>query len=140
MSVIAWNTLLIQALHYNTLHYISVALLIPLRVSSAYYTKLQYVTLINQFQQHITESMAGCSCTYNSITEHCGSFVTDLSITDSAAGCSPGDRRHTTAVVLDGSLPSQLHAGVSQGRICSDICTCCHTEIEAADQTFFLIQ
>ena len=26
------------------------------------------------------------------------------------------------------------------GRICSDNCTCCHTEIEAADQTFYLTQ
>ena len=27
-------------------------------------------------------------------------------------------------------LASQQHASVSQGRICEDICTCCHTEIE----------
>ena len=37
-------------------------------------------------------------------------------------------------------LTSQQHASVSQGRICSDYCTCCHTEIEAADQTFYLTQ
>ena len=37
---------------------------------------------------------------------------------------------------LVGCLTSQQHASVSQGRICSDICTCCHTEIEVADQTF----
>ena len=30
--------------------------------------------------------------------------------------------------------------GVSQGRICSDKCTCCHSEIEDADQTFHLTQ
>ena len=35
-------------------------------------------------------------------------------------------------------LTSQQHAAVSQGRICSDNCTCCHTEIEVADQTFYL--
>ena len=35
-------------------------------------------------------------------------------------------------------LTSQQHASVSQGRICSDNFTCCHTEIEAADQTFHL--
>ena len=29
---------------------------------------------------------------------------------------------------------------VSQGRICSDNFTCCHTEIEVADQTFYLTQ
>ena len=37
-------------------------------------------------------------------------------------------------------LTSQQHASVSQGRICSDNCTCCHTEIEVADQTFYLTQ
>ena len=39
-----------------------------------------------------------------------------------------------------GCLTSQQHASVSQGRICSDTFTCCHTETEAADQTFHLIQ
>ena len=29
---------------------------------------------------------------------------------------------------------------VSQGQICSDNCTRCHTEIEVADQTFYLTQ
>ena len=37
-------------------------------------------------------------------------------------------------------LPSQQHASVSQGRICSDNFKCCHTEIEAAIQTFHLTQ
>ena len=37
-------------------------------------------------------------------------------------------------------LTSQQHASVSQGRICSDIFTGCHTEIEVADQTFHLTQ
>ena len=32
-------------------------------------------------------------------------------------------------------LKSQQQASVSQGRICSDNFTCCHTEIEAADST-----
>ena len=39
-----------------------------------------------------------------------------------------------------GCLSSQQHASVSQGRICTDKFTCCHTEIEAADQTFHLTQ
>ena len=43
-------------------------------------------------------------------------------------------------VLFVGCLTSQQHASVSQGRICSDNLTCCHTEIEAADQTFFLTQ
>ena len=39
-----------------------------------------------------------------------------------------------------GCLTSQQQAGVSQGRICLDNFTCCHTEIEVADQTFYLTQ
>ena len=45
--------------------------------------------------------------------------------------------------VLVGSLlalVTQQHASLSQGRFCSDYCTCCHTEIEVADQTFYLTQ
>ena len=37
-------------------------------------------------------------------------------------------------------LTPQQHASASQGRICSDNITCCHTEIEVADQTFHLTQ
>ena len=40
--------------------------------------------------------------------------------------------------MLVGCLTSQQQASVSQGRICSDNCTCCHTEIEVADPTFYL--
>ena len=39
-----------------------------------------------------------------------------------------------------GRLMSQQQATVSQGRICSDNYMCCHTEIEVADQTFYLTQ
>ena len=42
--------------------------------------------------------------------------------------------------LLVGCLTSQQHAMVSQGRICSDKFTCCHTEIEVADQTFQFTQ
>ena len=42
--------------------------------------------------------------------------------------------------LLAGCLTSQQQASVSQGRICSDNFTCCHTEIEVADQTFYLAQ
>ena len=42
--------------------------------------------------------------------------------------------------LLVGCLTSQQHASVSQGRICTDNFTCCHTEIEAADRTFHLTQ
>ena len=43
-------------------------------------------------------------------------------------------------LLLVGCLTSQLQASVSQGRICSDSSTCCHTEIEVADPTFYLTQ
>ena len=39
-----------------------------------------------------------------------------------------------------GLFTSQQHGSVSQGRFCSDKFTCCHTEIEVADQTFYLTQ
>ena len=42
--------------------------------------------------------------------------------------------------LLVGCLTSQQHASVFQGRICTDNFTCCHTEIEVADQTFHLTQ
>ena len=37
-------------------------------------------------------------------------------------------------------LTSQQQASVYQGRICTDNFTCCHTEIQVADQTFYLTQ
>ena len=40
--------------------------------------------------------------------------------------------------LLVACLTSQQQASVSQGRICSDNYTCCHTETEAADPTFYL--
>ena len=42
--------------------------------------------------------------------------------------------------LLVGCLTSQQHASISQGRICIDNFPCCHTEIEVADQTFYLTQ
>ena len=39
-----------------------------------------------------------------------------------------------------GCSTSQQQASVSQGRICTDNCTCCYTETEVADQTFCLTQ
>ena len=42
--------------------------------------------------------------------------------------------------LLVGCLTTQQHASVSKGGICSDNLTCCHTEIEVADPTFYLTQ
>ena len=41
---------------------------------------------------------------------------------------------------LHACFTSHQHASVSQGRICSDKCTCCHTEIENVGQTLCLAQ
>ena len=49
------------------------------------------------------------------------------------------ERRRIVCLFV-GCLTSQQQASVSQGRICSDNFTCCHTEIEVADQTFYLTQ
>ena len=43
-------------------------------------------------------------------------------------------------LLLLGCFTSQQHASGSQGRICSDNCTYCHTEKEVSDQTFSLTQ
>ena len=48
--------------------------------------------------------------------------------------------RWRVVCLLVGCLTSQQQASVSQGRICSDNFTCCHTEIDVADQTFYLTQ
>ena len=42
--------------------------------------------------------------------------------------------------LLVGFLMSEQHISVFQRRICSDKFTCCHTEIEVVDQTFYLTQ
>ena len=42
--------------------------------------------------------------------------------------------------LLVGCFTSQQQARVSQGRFYLDNFTCCHTEIEVADQTFYLTQ
>ena len=52
----------------------------------------------------------------------------------------PLTARKGIVCLLVGCLTSQQQASVSQGRICSDDFTCCHTEIEVADQTFYLTQ
>ena len=48
--------------------------------------------------------------------------------------------KNWTVCLFVGCLMSKHHASVSQGQICTDNFTCCHTEIEFADQTFYLTQ
>ena len=42
--------------------------------------------------------------------------------------------------VVFGCLKFQRYAGGPHRRICLEICKCCHTEIDVADQTFYLTQ
>ena len=51
-----------------------------------------------------------------------------------AKNCQQRGVKRACFVLFVGCLSSQQHASVSQGRICTDNFTCCHTEIEAADQ------
>ena len=53
---------------------------------------------------------------------------------------SASGRRTKIVCWLVACLTSQRSASVSQGRVCSDKCTCCHTEIEGSDQTCYLTQ
>ena len=50
---------------------------------------------------------------------------------------APDMRPQIRVCLLVGCLTSQQQVSVSQGLICSDNLTCCHTEIEATDQRFY---
>ena len=60
----------------------------------------------------------------------------------SCLGClqSQGHIWRHLLVCFVGCLTSQLQASVSQGQICWGNFTCCHTEIEVAEPTFYLTQ
>ena len=60
--------------------------------------------------------------------------------TDKGDVTESGKTKRVFVCWLVGCLTSQQQASASQGRICSDNLTCCHTEIEAADPTFYLTQ
>ena len=45
-----------------------------------------------------------------------------------------------SVLMFVGCLTPRQHACASQGQICSHNFTCCHTQIEAADPTFYLTQ
>ena len=68
--------------------------------------------------------------------------INSLSFASKLGKCHITNTQHTPSLKLlfVGCLTSQQQASVSQGRICSDNFMCCHTEIEAADQTFYLTQ
>ena len=85
---------------------------------------------VNPFWVTYIRANSGCSL--------CTSFgvcVYNIYISVCACGCVWGG-----GCLLVGCLTSQQHANVSQGRICTDNFTSCHTEIEVAVQTFYLTQ
>ena len=67
-------------------------------------------------------------------TEGCLSAAGDFIV------CS--QKQHKLVVIVEAvcCLTFQQRASSSQGRICSKTCTCCYTETEVADQTFYLTQ
>ena len=88
------------------------------------------VQVVDQLQ----EELSGCQTELAETRERVEHLATEL-----------GRHHHTMqqggcCCLLVGCLTSQQHASVSQGRICSDSFTCCHTEIEVADLTFHLAQ
>ena len=90
-----------------------------------------------------SHNCTGCHTEINVSDQVC--CCTKTQYTDTATPASSGtDSTRPGALqfvcLLVGCLTSQLHASVSQGRICSDNFTCCHAEIEVADQTFHLTQ
>ena len=66
-------------------------------------------------------------------------YLTQSQYTDTGTA-SFSSASKTPVCWLVGCLTSQKHASVSQRRIYSDNCTCCHTEIEVANPTFYLTQ
>ena len=90
-------------------------------------------------QQHASVCQVGCltSQQHASVCQ-----VGYLTSQQHASVCQVGyltSQQHASVCQV-GYLTSQQHASVSQGRICSDNFTCCHTEVEVADQTFYLTQ
>ena len=97
-----------------------------------------------------------CTCSHAEIEHTC--VVTQSPCTDtgptspSTDPITPGAwqgshwsaKFSVTGLTRKGESPtgkaSQQQASVSQGRICSDSFTCCHTETEVADPTFYLTQ
>ena len=92
-----------------------------------------------KIQEHMAQRRLGRNTERRSLLEGPGEGSLQLG---ALADCRrwPVLPRGLLLLLLVGCLASQQHVSVSQARICSDNCTCCHTEAEIADQTFYLIQ
>ena len=82
-------------------------------------------------------SWSTCSILLEKLVQNVGMNVAEARLT---RGLHAVTVNTMILLLFVGCLTSQQHASVSQGWICSDNFTCCHTEIEVADQTFHLIQ
>ena len=78
-------------------------------------------------------SRTPCVCVYTCVARVCVSVRAGVEVGGGGEGGG-------FVCLLVGCLTSQQQASVSQGRICEDNFTCCHTEIEVADPTFYLTQ
>ena len=111
--------------------YLSIPICLYMCVSPSFYICL-----------HIHTPLSFCRCVSVSKQMHISRHL-HMQYTAKIAWLDIRKHKPTGAVtqsLLVGCLTSQQHASVSQGRICSDNFTCCHTEIEVADQTFYLTQ
>ena len=99
---------------------VSLSELLGFRVAPRYAASLLFNLMFLPFR---STDFAGCCCLVVVVQQHASV----------SQGCC-------LLFLFIGCLTSQQHASVSQGRICSDNFTCCHTEIEAADETFHLTQ
>ena len=86
-------------------------------------------------RRNVTTSMFGLKKTQN--TQTCKNLIKNGELHRYSW---EGRRRRRIVCLLVGCLTSQQQASVSLGRICPGNFMCCHTEIEVADQTFYLTQ
>ena len=70
---------------------------------------------------------------------HLGGFHSGTPTDDVKDWPTVSERTYVIGCLL-ACLTSKQHASVSQGRIRTDKLTCCHTETEVADQTFYITQ
>ena len=86
-------------------------------------------------QGMVTPPPGCCSCPFLALL-----LIQRHSVPERLAGCRWCAHFSCLFVCLVCCLTPLSRASVFQGRICTDNFTCCHTEIEVADQTFYLTQ
>ena len=100
-------------------------------------TKTEYDYLNGWFKKQKTKNKQTNKQTNKKKTNKNGHICKNLTGNE-RQGHSWGTQKKLVGCLL--ALTSQQQASVSQGRICTDNFTCCHTEIQVADPTFYLTQ